>query len=82
MTALVIFEELPETIYFLILKDMKEEDLDKLKGFHGKYINAVNEPVGMNDFFFHKDGSSKFEKYEKPLRDTLFDLIIYCGFMC
>lgn len=82
MKVLVIWAEIPERERLLQLF-VDARIADKLKSYHGHYINSTNAADDMNDFFYTDEGNFKFAESEVqgPLVNATYDLIVQCGFL-
>lgn len=81
MKVLVVWEEVPEDSYFIILEKVSLDDLELLKTFHDKYINHSDIDEEINKFFYNDDAEMKYEQVREVLEDKCFALIIKTGIM-
>jgi len=81
-TALICWIELDGDLSFIIVS-CSDAELEKLKTFHNKLINASNVSDELaseiSDFFYGPDWHLKHTKTSEPLRDRSFDLVITTG---
>lgn len=81
MKALVVWCEIPENVKFMELHFIDLSIIEKLKRFHGHYINGCNAQMAeeINEFFHDPNGEYKYKLIDGPLSGHHYDLVITCG---
>lgn len=83
--VLVVWNEIPESSCFVIFPSISTVAMEKMRKWHGHFVNDVNTPVeiqdDINEAFYDKDGKFKRERIDKPISNWTFDLIISTGFI-
>lgn len=84
--VLVVWSEIPEDIARFILLDVKDSMVEKLKRFHGEYLNCCQDKKlekEIFDFFYDGPSCFRFNYYTvcEPMT-TPVDLVIACGIYC
>lgn len=87
MNVLIIWNEIPDTCFFVIFENVEPLQVEKLKRYHQHYINALSvdgndkeyEKITeeMTDFFFD-EGRFKHTKHEEIIGGK-FDIIVITG---
>lgn len=77
---LVVFYECEEAPCFSLIEDTSENN-KLLRGYHHNFIGQVNEPEGLHDFFYNEDGSYKHQRFNGPLENGTYSLIIITGML-
>lgn len=83
--VLVLFSEIPEAVYMVLLQDVSPDDFELLVTFNDVYINGGDSDEAMeaqiNEFFFDKDGNFLFEEQtiEGGKIDVSVNAVIYTG---
>lgn len=84
MNVLLMWNELPEDWNFIPLYNLNAATVEKLKAWHGSYINAGKNPHNdaMHAFFYDGHGEFMFEPLKtKEIQTEKFDLVLVMGFL-
>jgi hypothetical protein len=82
--VLVVWSEIPEAVYFVPLR-IPYVNIAAVQRWHNHFVNGGDTPPDLqreiHDAFYNEKGEFRWGKYDLPLRDRTFDLIIHTGFV-
>jgi hypothetical protein len=81
MNVLVVWSEVPDSVDFVLFRNISTELCRKLSSFHGKYIDQddESETADLNEIFYDEAGKFRFEKHPGPIRGYQWDAVIHTG---